>query len=65
MNTPVRYFVLNEKSAVMHIYGFCRHTKKRSVPIRLFDNQQEVCNYAGRSLRLCNYCQAEWNIRKE
>jgi len=55
----IRYFVLNEKTSVMHIFGFCRQTKNRSVPIRLFDTKEELEEYAGRPLRLCRICQIE------
>ena len=54
---PIRYFILNAKTDTMHIHGFCRHTKVRSVPIRLFDTPQELEIYAGRQLRLCKDCQ--------
>ena len=56
---PIRYFVVNEKTEIMHVFGLCRQTKKRSVPIRLFDNPEELCVYAGRPLRLCRACQTE------
>ena len=64
MRIPIRYFVVNEKSTVMHAFGLCRHTKKRSVPIRLFDTPQELESYAGRSLRMCRACQAELRLMK-
>ena len=53
---PVRYFVINEKTNIMHIYGGCQQTKPRSVPIRLFDTKQELEAYAGRTLTLCKAC---------
>ena len=53
---PVRYFIINEKTNIMHIYGCCQQTKPRSVPIRLFDTSQELEKYAGRSLKLCKAC---------
>lgn len=53
---PVRYFVINEKTPVMHIYGYCQQTKPRSVPIRLFDTPAELEAYAGRKLKLCKAC---------
>ena len=53
---PIRYFVINEKTSVMHIYGCCQQTKPRSVPIRLFDTRQELEAYAGRPLQLCMAC---------
>ena len=53
---PVRYFIINEKTNIMHIYGCCQQTKPRSVPIRLFDTSLELENYAGRSLKLCKAC---------
>lgn len=59
MRIPIRYFVVNAQSPVMHVFGLCRHTKKRSVPIRLFDTPQELEVYAGRPLRLCNICRQE------
>ena len=51
-----RYFVINERTNVLHIYGCCRQTKPRSFPIRLFDTQQEAEAYAGRPLVLCKQC---------
>lgn len=54
---PIRYFVINGKTRIMHIYGYCQQTKVRNVPIRLFDTQQELEHYAGRPLSLCKDCQ--------
>ena len=54
---PIRYFVINAKTTTMHIYGYCQHTKVRSIPIRLFDTPEELENYAGRKLTLCKDCQ--------
>ena len=54
---PVRYFVLNSKTDIMHIQGYCRQTRDRSVPIRLFDTPQALEEYAGRKLQLCLHCQ--------
>ena len=53
---PIRYFVINKNTDVMHIYGFCQQTKPRTVPIRLFDTVEELEAYAGRKLRLCKDC---------
>lgn len=53
---PLRYFVINEKTSIMHIYGCCQQTKPRSIPIRLFDTQEELEAYAARSLQLCKAC---------
>ena len=53
---PIRYFILNDKTAIMHIHGLCQQTKPRSVPIRLFDSQAELEAYAGRPLQLCKAC---------
>ena len=53
---PIRYFILNDKTQVMHIHGLCQQTKPRSVPIRLFDTQLELEAYAGRPLQLCKAC---------
>lgn len=53
---PIRYFVINGKTRIMHIYGYCQQTKVRNVPIRLFDTQQELERYAGRTLSLCKDC---------
>lgn len=61
---PIRYFILNSKTKIMHIHGFCQQTKPRSVPIRLFDTQQELEAYAGRSVVLCKTCQKELNELK-
>lgn len=61
---PVRYFVINTKTDIMHIDGFCQQTKPRSVPIRLFDTYQELETYAGRSLKLCKACAKAANENK-
>ena len=53
---PIRYFILNDKTHIMHIHGLCQQTKPRSVPIRLFDTQMELETYAGRPLQLCKAC---------
>lgn len=53
----IKYFVVGPRSETMHIYGCCRQTRPRSVPIRLFDTQQELIDYAGRPLTLCKHCQ--------
>ena len=55
----VKYFVLGPRSNSIHIYGCCRQTRARSVPIRLFDSPEEVMAYAGRPLQLCKQCQKE------
>ncbi len=55
----IRYFIINSNTDVMHIHGLCQHTKPRKVPIRLFDQPQELEAYAGRKLRLCKVCQTE------
>lgn len=57
MRTPIRFFVVNNQTSVMHIHGLCRQTKNRNIPIRLFDTQQELMDYTGRKLRLCRDCQ--------
>lgn len=54
---PTKYFVVGPRSDVMHIYGCCRQTKPRAVPIRLFDTQEDLIAYAGRPLTLCKHCQ--------
>ena len=54
---PVRYFVINAKTDIMHIHGHCQQTKPRAVPIRLFDTQEELEAYAGRPLKICKACQ--------
>ena len=51
-----RYFVINARTNILHIYGCCRQTKPRSVPIRLFDSPKEAESYAGRPLVLCKHC---------
>jgi len=53
---PIRFFVINNKTKVMHAYGCCQQTKSRSVPIRLFDTQMELEEYAGRRLVICKDC---------
>ena len=55
----IRYFIINAKTDVMHIFGLCEHTKPRKVPIRLFESREDLENYAGRKLRLCKTCQKE------
>jgi hypothetical protein len=64
MILSIRYFVLNAKTATMHIYGYCQHTKVRSIPIRLFDTQEELESYAGRKLTLCKDCQKALTKKK-
>lgn len=54
--SPVRYFVINSNTRIMHIQGYCQQTKDRPVPIRLFDTVQELEAYAGRPLQLCRHC---------
>lgn len=61
----IRYFIINTKTDVMHIHGFCEHTKPRKVPIRLFDDMSSLEGYAGRKLRLCQICQKELSQFKE
>jgi len=61
---PIRYFVVNAKTQVMHIHGFCQQTKPRGVPIRLFDTEQELMEYAGRKLSLCQTCRKELKEKK-
>lgn len=53
----IRYFIINAQTDIMHIHGFCEHTKPRKVPIRLFEDSQELEAYAGRKLRLCKVCE--------
>ena len=61
---PIRYFVVNNKTATMHIYGCCQQTKVRKVPIRLFDTQEELEAYAGRKLTLCENCRKKLMDKK-
>lgn len=61
---PTRYFVVNSKTTIMHIYGCCQQTKVRKVPIRLFDTPEELEAYAGRKLCLCENCQKKLNEKK-
>ena len=61
---PIRYFVINAKTDIIHVYGGCQQTKVRKVPIRLFDTPQELEAYAGRKLRLCENCQKKLNENK-
>lgn len=61
---PIRYFVINAKTNIMHIYGCCQQTKVRNVPIRLFDTPQELEAYAGRKLTLCENCRKKLNENK-
>ena len=53
----IRYYIINSKTDIMHIYGYCEQTKPRKVPIRLFEDVPTLENYAGRKLRLCKICQ--------
>lgn len=57
MSLQVRYFVINAQTDIMHIQGYCEHTKPRKVPIRLFEDVKELETYAGRKLRLCKACE--------
>lgn len=61
---PIRYFVINKKTDVMHIYGNCQQTKPRNIPIRLFDSKQELEVYAGRKLTLCRRCEKVYQEQK-
>jgi len=61
---PIRYFVINGKTDIMHIYGSCQQTKVRKIPIRLFDTPQELEAYAGRKLTLCENCRKKLNEKK-
>ena len=61
---PIRYFVINCKTPIMHIYGGCQQTKVRKVPIRLFDTPQELEAYAGRKLKLCENCRNRMEIQE-
>ncbi len=60
----IRYFIINAKTDIMHIHGFCEHTKPRKVPIRLFEEISMLESYAGRKLRLCKSCQKELSQMK-
>ena len=53
----IRYFII--KTDIMHIQGFCEHTKPRKIPIRLFEVTEELEAYAGRKLRLCKACEKQ------
>ena len=64
MRRPIRYFVVNEKTDIMHVFVLFRQTKMRNIPIRLFENPEELCLYAGRPLRLCVACQKELSNMK-
>lgn len=55
----IRYFIINAKTDIMHIQGFCEHTKPRKIPIRLFEVTEELEAYAGRKLRLCKACEKQ------
>lgn len=55
----IRYFIINAKTDIMHIQGFCEHTKPRKIPIRLFEDRAELETYAGRKLRLCKVCEKQ------
>lgn len=61
---PMRYFVINTNTDIMHIYGFCQQTKVRKIPIRLFDSPEEMEAYAGRKLRLCENCRKKLTEKK-
>ena len=59
LEIPIRYFVINRATPVMHIYGFCQQTKPRAVPIRLFDKVEDLEKHTGRQLALCKACRKE------
>ncbi len=56
----LRYYVVNNKTHIMHIHGFCAHTKPRKIPIRLFESIPSLEEYAGHSLRLCKTCESKF-----
>ncbi len=55
----IRYFIINSKTDIMHIHGFCEHTKPRKIPIRLFEDVSMLEDYANRKLQLCKICEKE------
>ena len=61
---PIRFFVINNKTHTMHVYGGCQQTKVRNIPIRLFDTPEELEVYAGRKLRLCENCRKKLSEKK-
>lgn len=65
MSLRVRYFVINAQTDIIHIQGYCEHTKPRKIPIRLFENIQELEAYAGRKLRLCRVCKKKLEAVKK
>ena len=52
-----RFFVINLQTNVMHIYGYCQQTKAREIPLRLFEDVQQLQQYAGKPLRMCAVCE--------
>lgn len=64
LEIPIRYFVINKKTDIMHIYGFCQQTKSRSIPIRLFDSTTELERHSGKALTLCKACRKELDTVK-
>lgn len=61
----LRYYIINSNTNIMHIHGFCEHTKPRSVPIRLFEDVDQLQAYAGRKLQLCKVCEKRMNEMNE
>ena len=56
---PIRYFMLNSKTGIAHIYGYCQQTRPRAIPIRLFDSYEELEKYAQRPLKMCVCCERQ------
>lgn len=58
-----RYFVINLQTDIMHIYGCCHQTKAREIPLRLFEDLEQLQQYAGKPLRLCAICEKNRNTQ--
>ena len=50
-------YVLNTGTGVLHIKGFCCHSKSILSNHRCFNTEEEAYNYAGRGIRPCCLCQ--------
>lgn len=53
-------YVLNTGTGVLHIKGFCCHSKSILSNHKSFNTEEEAYNYAGRRIRPCCLCQKEY-----
>lgn len=52
-------YVFNTGPGVLHIKGFCSHSKGILANYKCFNTEEEAYNYAGRRIRPCCLCQKE------